>query len=51
VHNPPDRMPKENERDVQMTPDYIKNKIKVRFVSSIDEVLTAALLEYSAAVP
>jgi ATP-dependent Lon protease len=38
-------MPKENERDVQMTPEYVKNKIKVRFVSSIDEVLAAALLE------
>jgi ATP-dependent Lon protease len=37
-------MPKENERDVQMTPDYVKNKIKVIFVSSIDEVLNAALL-------
>jgi ATP-dependent Lon protease len=37
-------MPKENERDVQMTPDYVKNKIKVRFVSSIEEVLAAALL-------
>jgi ATP-dependent Lon protease len=37
-------MPKENERDVQMTPDYVRNKIKVRFVSSIDEVLEAALL-------
>ena len=34
----------ENEKDVQMTPDYVKNKIKVRFVSSIDEVLAAALL-------
>jgi ATP-dependent Lon protease len=42
-------MPKENERDVQMTPEYVKNKIKVCFVSSIDEVLTAALLEYSTA--
>jgi ATP-dependent Lon protease len=39
-------MPKENERDVQMTPEYVKNKIKVRFVSSIDEVLGAALLEF-----
>lgn len=42
-------MPKENERDVQMTPEYVKNKIKVRFISSIDEVLSAALLEYSTA--
>lgn len=37
-------MPTENERDVQMTPDHVKNKIKVRFVSSIEEVLAAALL-------
>jgi ATP-dependent Lon protease len=37
-------MPRENERDVQMTPDYVKNKIAVRFVSSIEEVLEAALL-------
>lgn len=37
-------MPKENERDVQMAPDYVQNKIKVQFVSSIDEVLAAALL-------
>jgi len=40
-------MPKENERDVQMTPEYVRNKIKVRFVSSIDEVLAAALLPKS----
>ena len=37
-------MPKENERDVQMTPDYMRNKIKVRYVSSIQEVLAAALV-------
>jgi ATP-dependent Lon protease len=36
-------LPKENERDVQMTPDYVRSKINVRFVSSIDEVLLAAL--------
>jgi hypothetical protein len=28
-----------------MTSDYVRNKIKVRFVSSIDEVLAAALLD------
>jgi len=38
-------MPRENERDVQMTPDYVKNKIKVHFVSTINEVLDHALLE------
>ena len=37
-------VPKENERDVQMLPDHIRNKINVRFVSSINEVLSAALL-------
>ncbi|HQU44777.1 MAG TPA: BREX system Lon protease-like protein BrxL [Pirellulales bacterium] len=37
-------MPKDNERDVQMTPDYVRNKVKVRFVSSINEVLAAALV-------
>ena len=37
-------VPKENERDVQMLPDHIRNKISVRFVSSINEVLSAALL-------
>lgn len=38
-------MPKENERDVQMTPDYVRNRVTVRFVSSIEEVLEAALLK------
>jgi ATP-dependent Lon protease len=38
-------MPQENERDVQMTPDYVRNKVKVRFVSTIEEVLAAALLD------
>jgi len=35
-------MPKENERDVQMTPDYVRTKINVQFVTSIDEVLASA---------
>ncbi len=38
-------MPKENERDVQMTPDYVRNRIQVRFVTTIDEVLTAAIVD------
>jgi ATP-dependent Lon protease len=38
-------LPKENERDVLMMPDYVRNKIKVRFVSSIQQVLAAALLD------
>jgi ATP-dependent Lon protease len=37
-------MPKENERDVQMTPDYVRTKISVRFVTTIEEVLQNALL-------
>lgn len=37
-------MPNENERDVQMTPEYVRNKIKVRFVSTINEVLETALI-------
>jgi ATP-dependent Lon protease len=40
-------MPKDNERDFQMTPDYVRNKMKVRFVSSIEDVLSAALINYS----
>ena len=37
-------MPKENERDVEMTPDYVRTKISVRFVTTIEEVLQNALL-------
>ena len=37
-------MPKENERDVEMTPDYVRTKISVRFVTTIEEVLATALL-------
>ncbi|QQS46118.1 MAG: BREX system Lon protease-like protein BrxL [Acidobacteriota bacterium] len=37
-------LPKDNERDVQMLPDYVKNKIKVKLVSTIAEVLDNALV-------
>ena len=37
-------MPKENEREEQKTPDYVRNNIRVSFVSSIDGMLAAALL-------
>jgi ATP-dependent Lon protease len=37
-------MPKDNESDVQLTPEFVRNKIKVCFVSSIEEVLAVALL-------
>ena len=40
-------MPNENERDVAMTPDYIRTKISVRFVTTIEEVLANALLPQS----
>jgi ATP-dependent Lon protease len=40
-------MPKAKERDVQMMPGCVRKKIKVRFASSIQEVLTAALLNQS----
>ncbi|MGO9814521.1 MAG: BREX system Lon protease-like protein BrxL [Isosphaeraceae bacterium] len=37
-------MSKENERDVAMTPDYVRTKISARFVTTIEEVLQNALL-------
>ncbi len=37
-------MPKENERDVEMTPDYVRTKINVRFVTTIEQVLESALI-------
>jgi ATP-dependent Lon protease len=37
--------PKENERDVQMTTDYVKTKVNVQFVLSIDELLPVAMLK------
>jgi len=38
-------LPKENERDVQVVPDYIRNRIKVRYASTIEDVLATALIE------
>ena len=38
-------LPAENERDVQNLPDYIKNKIDVKYVTDIQQVLKLALLE------
>ncbi len=37
-------VPKDNERDVQVVPDYIRNRIKVRYASTIEDVLAAALV-------
>jgi ATP-dependent Lon protease len=36
-------LPKENERDVTMVPDYLRGEIEVRYVSTIEEVLEVAL--------
>lgn len=40
-------MPLQNERDIQTLPDYVRDKIKVTFVTTIDEVLRAALISPS----
>ena len=37
-------LPQENQRDIQMLPDYVRNKVNVRFVTTIQEVLAAALV-------
>ncbi|MGP0065413.1 MAG: BREX system Lon protease-like protein BrxL [Isosphaeraceae bacterium] len=37
-------MPKENERDFEMTPEYVRTRIEVRFVTTIEEVLASALI-------
>lgn len=38
-------LPKENERDVQVVPDYIRDRIKIRYASTIEDVLAAALVQ------
>ena len=38
-------MPAENERDVQNLPDYIKNRIEVKYVTDIQQVLRLVLVE------
>jgi ATP-dependent Lon protease len=38
-------LPAENERDVQNLPDYIKNRIEVKYVTDIQKVLGLALVE------
>jgi ATP-dependent Lon protease len=37
-------LPAENERDVQNLPDYIKNRIEVKYVADIQQVLALALV-------
>jgi len=36
-------VPKENERDVQDVPEYIRDKVKIRCDSTIEDVLAAAI--------
>ena len=38
-------MPAENEKDVQNLPDYIRNRIEVKYVNDIQQVLKLALVE------
>jgi len=38
-------LPGENERDVQNLPDYIKNRIEVKYVTDIQQVLKQVLIE------
>ncbi|MEI8374907.1 MAG: BREX system Lon protease-like protein BrxL [Planctomycetota bacterium] len=37
-------LPRENERDVQVVPDYIRNRIKILYASTIEDVLAASLV-------
>lgn len=38
-------LPEENKRDADIVPDYIRSKIKISYASTIDDVLTMALLD------
>ena len=38
-------VPYENKKDVDLVPDYIRDKLKVNFASSIEEVLNIALID------
>jgi ATP-dependent Lon protease len=38
-------LPRENERDVSMMPEYLKHRVTVSFVTSIEEVLAIALTD------
>ena len=39
-------LPAENERDVNNLPDYIKNRIEVKYVTDIQQVLELAMIEW-----
>jgi len=44
-------VPTENKKDVELVPDYIRDKLKVHLASSIDEVLNIALVDASFSKP
>lgn len=44
-------VPSENARDVELTPQYIKEKLKINFASTIEDVLNIALLDVKFSLP
>lgn len=44
-------VPTENKRDVDLLPDYIRDKVKVNFASTIEDVLNIALLDVKFSIP
>jgi hypothetical protein len=44
-------VPTENKRDVDLIPDYIRDKVKVNFASTIEDVLNIALLDVKYSIP
>ena len=44
-------VPSENVRDVELIPEYIKEKVKVNFASTIEDVLNIALLDIKFSLP
>lgn len=44
-------VPSENKKDVDLVPDYIRDKLKVNFATSIEEVLNIALVDASFSKP
>lgn len=44
-------VPSENKRDVDLIPDYIRDKVKVNYASTIEDVLNIALLDVKYSIP
>lgn len=44
-------VPSENARDVELVPSYIKDKLKINFASTIEDVLNVALLDVKFSLP